>query len=173
LLNVPLRLLPVPEAPPDRSAASVGLPHLYVVPAGIVPVGLYVNGTVLHVVVACELIVAAGFTTTLTVNAAPVQMPELGVTLYTAVAAFAVVLVSVPVRVALPAAPEAPPVMFAPAGVLHAYVVPVGIVPVGVYVKPTVVQLVVLCAVTIAAGLTVTVTVKAVPVQLPELGVTL
>ena len=42
-------------------------------------------------------------------------------------------LVSVPVRVALPAAPDKPPVTLAPVGAAHAYVVPAGrIVPVGV-----------------------------------------
>ena len=60
-------------------------------------------------------------TTTLTVNVVPVQVPggDTGVTLYTAVAAAAVVLLSVPVSVALPAAPDAPPVILAPAGAAH------------------------------------------------------
>jgi hypothetical protein len=60
-----------------------------------VPVGLYVKLVLLHAVVACELIVATGFTVTLTVKAAALQLPggEVGVTLYTAVAAVAEVLV--------------------------------------------------------------------------------
>ena len=75
--------------------------------------------------------VAAGLITALTVNVEPVQLPDVGVTLYTAVAAFAVVLVSVPFTSLWPV-PDAPPVMLAPVGLLHAYVVPAGIVPVGV-----------------------------------------
>ena len=102
-----------------------------------------------------------------------VQLPLVGVTLYTAVAALAVVLVSVPVSVVLPV-PDAPPVILLPVGALHEYVVPAGIIlPVGVYVNPTDVQLLVLCAAIVATGLTVIVTVNTVPSkQLPDVGVT-
>lgn len=84
------------------------------------------NAAPLHVAVAsfCEAIVATGFTTTLTVKAAPVQLLPpvfvVGVTLYIAVAAAAVVLVRVPVTVAWPAPAAAPPVKFAPVGAFHA-----------------------------------------------------
>jgi hypothetical protein len=45
---------------------------------------------------------------------------EVGVTLYIAVAAAAVVLINVPVRLEVPDDPDAPPVMFAPVGADHA-----------------------------------------------------
>ena len=65
--------------------------------AGIVPIGVYENATPLHTAVTsfCDPMVAAGFTVTLTVNAVPAQLPdgEVGVTLYTAVAATDVVLI--------------------------------------------------------------------------------
>ena len=70
-------------AVPDRSACQMTdqCSQSYVVPVGIVPVGLYENPAVLHDDVVCDAIVATGFTTTLTVNTTPVQLPELGVTL--------------------------------------------------------------------------------------------
>ena len=74
----------------------------------------------LHDVVVCEATVATGFTVTLTVNAAPVQLPEVGVTLYTAVAADAVVLVRLSLTVVCPVSAPALPDMLAPAGVPHA-----------------------------------------------------
>jgi len=62
-----------------------------------------------------------GFTTTLTVNADPTQPPgvPVGVRLYTAVAALAVVLVRLVVKVRLPA-PDTPPVILEPEGAAHA-----------------------------------------------------
>ena len=67
------------------------------------------------------MIVATGFTVTLTVNTVPLQfvlLAVVGVTVYVAVAAADVVLASVPVSVALmPAAPDAPPVKLDPVGV--------------------------------------------------------
>ena len=89
---------------------------------------------VVQVDVLCEAIVATGLTTTLTVNVGPLQLPggEVGVTLYTAVAAAAVVLVSASFNMLWPDAAPPLPVMLLPVGVLQAYVVPVGIVPVGV-----------------------------------------
>ena len=89
-------------------------------------------------------------------------------------AALAVVLVSVAVRLVCPAAPDDPPVKLDPAGADQAYVVPAGnTVPVGEYVNAMLVQVLVLWAVIVACGSTDTVTVKAVPVHVPELGVTL
>jgi len=70
-------------------------------------------------------------TETVTVNGAPVQVPEDGVRLYVAVATLAVVLVSRSCRVLCPV-PEAPPERPLPrVGAAHAYV-PVTTVPVGV-----------------------------------------
>jgi hypothetical protein len=58
-------------------------------------------------------------------------------------------------------------------GIAHAYVVPVAIVPVGVYEKVTAVHVEVLCDTMIGVGLTVMVTVNTVPVvQEPDVGVT-
>ena len=76
----------------------VGADHEYVVPPGIVPVGVYEKATPLHegVASACEAIVITGFMVTEVVKAAPAQVPEVGVTTYVAVAAEAIVLVSVP-----------------------------------------------------------------------------
>ena len=93
------------------------------------------NAIPVQVDVLCEAIVATGLTVTVTVNGEPTQLPggEVGVTTNVAVRLLAVVLVNVLVRVLLPAAPDAPPVR--PAclvGALHAYVVPVGTMPVGV-----------------------------------------
>ena len=48
-------------------------------------------------------------TVTVTVKVLPVQLPDVGVTLYVAVTDAAVVLVSVPVTIALPV-PDTPPV---------------------------------------------------------------
>ena len=83
--------------------------------------------------VAWDTIVATGFTVTLTLNTVPEHVPggDVGVTLYTAVTADALVLVSVPFTVLWPD-DDAPPVKPLPVGVLHAYVVLLGIVPVGV-----------------------------------------
>ena len=74
-----------------------------------------------------------GFTVTVTVNTVPfVQLPEVGVTIYVAVVDTDRLLDKLSLNILLPA-PDAPPVRPAPSvGVLHEYVVPVGIVPVGV-----------------------------------------
>jgi hypothetical protein len=58
-----------------------GVAHAYAVPAGIVPVGAYENVALLHAVVLCEAMIAAGLTVTVTVKVAPVHVPEVGVTL--------------------------------------------------------------------------------------------
>ena len=76
--------------------------------------------------------IAAGLTVTVTVNGVPVHVPvaDVGVTLYVAVTALAVVLLRLSATV-LPV-PDAPPVRPVPrVGVDHAYVVLAGIVPVG------------------------------------------
>ena len=92
------------------------------------------NVIVVQVLVLCAVIVADGFTVIVTVNALPSkQVPDAGVTLYVAVTCAAVVLFSVLVTVAVPVPPDAPPVRPTPkVGAAHLYVVPVGIVPVGV-----------------------------------------
>ena len=86
-----------------------------------------------------------------------------------------VVLVRVPLIFAAPL-PVAPPVNPVPDGTAQLYVVPAGTVPLvpltGVTINPTPLQTVVVMAVINGCGLTVTVTVKVAPVQLPESGVT-
>jgi hypothetical protein len=119
--------------------------------------------------------IAAGFTVTLTVNIVPVQLPDgvVGVRLYTAVTAAAPALASTSFNALFPASAPALPVNPLPDGDDHAYKVPDGMLPVGLYVNAMVVHVVVLCEDMIAAGFTVTVTVNALPVQLPDDGVTL
>ena len=83
-----------PPVTPD----PVGEDQPYVVPAGIVPVGVYEKATPLQEAVAsaCEAMIAAGLIVTDTLNAEPVQVPDVGVTLYVAVAATDNVLPNVP-----------------------------------------------------------------------------
>ena len=100
-------------------------------------------------------------------------MPDVGVTLYVAVAEPAVVLVRLPVRYDKPDA-GAPPLNPVPEGAAHEYVMPAGtIVPVGVYEKATLPQETVLCAGKTGVGLTDTVSVNAAPLQVFDVGVTL
>jgi hypothetical protein len=74
------------------------------------------------------------------------------------------------------AVPAAVPVIPATLGAAQVYVVPAGTIPfvvlTGVTVKPAALHTVDVIAVTAGLGLTVTVTVKAVPAQEPEVGVT-
>jgi hypothetical protein len=88
-----------------------------------------------------------------------------------------VVLVNVPVILFDATAFVNPPVIPVPVGALQVYVVPVGITPfvpsVGVAVNVTPLHVVVLIAVTAAFGLIVTVTVKVLPVYMPDTGVTI
>ena len=91
------------------------------------------NATLLHVLVVCDAMIAAGFTVTVTVNGVPVHVPvaDVGVTLYVAVTALAVLLLRLSVRMLL-AVPDVPPVRPVPrVGAAHAYVVLAGIVPDG------------------------------------------
>ena len=69
---------------PPVKPVPVGADHVNVVPAGMMPlvtsVGVMINGTPLQVVVDNGLTVALGFSDITTENAAPVQLPETGVT---------------------------------------------------------------------------------------------
>ena len=107
----------LPDAPPVVPVPKVGVDHLYVVPAGMTPVGVYEKATVLQVTPVCEVIVAIGLTVTDTVKGAPAHVPGVvvGVTLYVAVAATESVLPSVPFSCACPV-PKAPPVIPVPDG---------------------------------------------------------
>ena len=129
---------PAPAAAPPVIFTVVATAHAYVVPVGsvtAVPVGAYVNGIDVQMLVLCDTIVDAGFSTTLTEKVAPfVQLVgDVGLTVYTAVTVLDVVLVNV--AVTEPGVPVlmAPPVKPVPAGAAaHAYVVLAGITPVGV-----------------------------------------
>src|SRR5882757_184698 len=87
-----------------------------------------------------------------------------------------VVLVSRPMILFTGAAFDKPPVNPVPVGADHVYNVPAGMIPsapcVGVTVKATPLQVVVVSALIVALGSTVTITVNVVPVQFPEVGVT-
>jgi len=85
-----------------------------------------------HWLVLWAVIIAAGFTLIVTVNDAPIQLPDTGVTIYVAVEATDRLFDRLSLNMEMPD-PDAPPVSPLPSvGVLHEYVVPVGIVPVGV-----------------------------------------
>lgn len=91
------------------------------------------NVAALHVDVLWPVRTGVGFTVTVTVNAAPLQLPAVGVTLYVAVTEFVVTLVNSPLRSVWADAANPPERPTLNVGVLQAYVVPAGmIVPVGV-----------------------------------------
>ena len=158
----------------------VGAAHAQVVPAGTVPfvplTGVTLNPAPLHTEVAIVVIAGAGFTVTVTVKVAPIQLPDVGVTVQVAVCAIFVGLVSVPLIFAA-AEPDAPPVM-PPVivGAAQSQVVPTGTIPfvllTGVTVNPTPLHTEAVIVVIAGAGFTVTVTIKVPPVQLPDVGVT-
>src|SRR5215472_6415557 len=157
---------------------TVGADQVYVVPPGTISVpltGVTLKLPPLQIVCVCAAMVGTGLTVTVTVKVEPVQLPDVGVTVYVAVCAVLVGLVSVPVILAwlVPAAPPVmPPVTV---GADHVYVVPPGTISVpftGVTLKLPPLQMICACAAMVGVGLTVTVTVKVEPVQLPDVGVT-
>ena len=76
-------------APPVTLPVNVGAFQLYLVNNGTIPfvpsVGVTTNGNPLQVTVVIALTSGVGFNVTITVNAAPVQLPDNGVTLYVTV----------------------------------------------------------------------------------------
>jgi len=151
--------------------------HVYVVPDGIIVVGALfvgdvVNAVPLHIVAVWFGTTGRGLMVATTVNVGPVQLPLVGVTVYVAVCAVFVGLVSVPLildcKLAV-APPVNPPVTTGNA--LHAYVVPVGTISppplLGVTVNPVPLQVLTVLLSIVALGLTVTVTVNVDPTQLP------
>ena len=81
LANVPLMIdTPLAPDPPVRLPLIDGADHVYVVPAGKIPlvilVGVTVNVTPLQVIVLIAVIAGVGLMVTVTVNAAPI--PQLG-----------------------------------------------------------------------------------------------
>jgi hypothetical protein len=83
---------------------TVGADHVYVVPAGTIPLvplaGVTVNAVVLQVVAVIAVMFGLGLTVTVSVKLAPVQLPEVGVIVYVAVCAVFVGFVRVPVMFA-------------------------------------------------------------------------
>jgi hypothetical protein len=141
----------------------------------VIFVGVAVNVPSLQIFSVIAMTDGLGLTVTVTVNVAPVQEPDVGVTVYTTSIAALVVLVNVPLMLAS-AVPTAVPVMPTTEGAVHEYVVPVGTIPLvvfaGVDVNVPSLQIVAVIADTAGFGLTVTVTVNVAPTQVPEVGVT-
>ncbi|MBK8884447.1 MAG: hypothetical protein IPN67_19440 [Bacteroidales bacterium] len=83
----------------DAAGARTGAVHVYVVPPGTISAppltGVIVKAAPLQIVAVLFAIVALGFTVTVTVKVAPAQVPDIGVTVYVAVATALVVFVSV------------------------------------------------------------------------------
>ena len=108
------------------------------------------------------------------VNVLPVQLPEVGVTVYVAVPVLVVAFVKVWLMLLCPVACALPPVSD-PAGLIegapHVYVVPAG-TPEGVTLKAPPLHIVAVLFVIAGTGFTVIVTVNVLPAQLPEVGVT-
>jgi hypothetical protein len=82
-----------------------------------------------QIAVLCDDCTGVGLTVTVTVNVLPVQVPDVGVTVYVAVSAEVVLLANVPFKLDCAEAATPPETPVAIAGMLHAYVVPDGIVP--------------------------------------------
>ena len=86
--------------PPVNPPLTLGALQVYKVPAGTIPfvalVGLTVNSTPLQLTVVIGLTTAVGLIVTVNVNAAPVQLPDNGVTVYVAVCVTFVGFVKVP-----------------------------------------------------------------------------
>jgi len=180
LVSVPVMLGPAPAASPVMVPTIVGKPQVYEVPAGTTPlmpfVGLATNVEPLHIADVMLLIAGTGFTVMDTVNVDPVQLPDVGVTVYIAICGELPGLTSVPVMFAPDPArpPVIPPVTV---GAVQAYVVPAGTIPfvtsTGVIVNVPPLQIVVLIAVTDGLGSTRTVTVNVAPVHPFAEGVTI
>ena len=137
--------------------------------------GVAVNGTRLQIVRVKVLMDTTGFTVIVTVKTFPVQLPEVGVSVYVMVRAILLVLIKVAV-ISTALVPVTAPVIAVAVGADQEYVVPAGNVQftplVGVTVINTPLQVVAVIGVVSALGLMVIVVVKAAPTQEPEVGVT-
>ena len=75
----------IPGAPPVNPPLTLGALQLYNVPAGTIPfvlfIGLTVNATPLQLTELIAVITAVGLIVIVTVNVAPVQLPDNGVTI--------------------------------------------------------------------------------------------
>jgi hypothetical protein len=132
----------------------------------------------LHTVVLIATTSGVGFTNTVTVNIAPVQLPDFGVTLYVAVRWIFVRFNNVPVIIVATLSADTPPVIVPEyVGTVQLYTTSCGTMPFVIFVGVTVnvipLHVIVLIGTTSGVGFTNTVTVNIAPVQLPDLGVTL
>jgi hypothetical protein len=162
---------------------TLGAAQLYVVPAGTRPLvtfaGVTVKAVPLQTTFVIKVTAGFGFTVTVTVKVLPEQLPDSGVTVYVAVAGALVMLVSVWLILTCGAACAPLPVIDASGlrtGAPQVYVVPPGTVPsvpfAGAAVNVPSLQMDVAMLLIVGFGLTVMVTVKVLPVQLPVIGVT-
>ena len=136
---MPVILVPLPAVPPVIPPVTTGALQVYVVPVGtILPLpfaGITAKATSPQVEVVWFKIEGVGSTVTVTVNVAPAQLPDVGVTVYVNVADALVVLVKVWLIELWPVACALPPVI-APTGLLTGFV-HVKVVPVGIAFPPT------------------------------------
>ena len=182
-VKVPLIVVAfVAGAPPVNPPVTLGALQLYKVPAGTMPlvifVGLTVNATPLQLTELIAVITAVGLIVTVNVNVDPIQVPVIGVTVYVAVLAIFVVFVKPPLILATATPCAAPPVNPVPVGAVQVYKVPTGTTPsntsVGLILNTNPLHTVVVIALMIPTGLIVTVTVKgAFAPQLSVVGVTI
>jgi hypothetical protein len=109
---------PDPVVPPVMLPVTSGADQLYVVPAGTIPLvpfaGVKLNEVPLQKDPVILVTAGNGFRVKEIVKVLPVQVPDVGVTVYTAVCVVLVVFVKVPER-AEPL-PVAPPVKPEPVG---------------------------------------------------------
>ena len=142
-------------------------------------VGVTTNPTPLHVTVVIAATSGVGFSVTITVNVAPTQAPDVGVTRYVTVCVVFVLLLNKPYTVVGLPVTLAPPVTVPVyVGAFQLYVLPFGTIPlvkfVGVTTNATPLHVTVVIVIISAVGGTVTVTVKFVPVHPADvLGVTI
>jgi hypothetical protein len=181
LVRVPLMFAAaVPAAPPVIPPVTEGAAQVYVVVPGTMPLtpsaGAAMKLPALHIVAVIFVTAGFGLTVTVTVNVAPVQLPDFGVTVYVAVATLFVGLVRVP-PIAAAFEPAVPPVIPpVTEGAAHEYNVPDGTIPfvtsTGAVVKLPALQIVAVIFKTAGTGFTRTVTVNVAPVHVPVTGVT-
>jgi hypothetical protein len=142
-------------------------------------VGVTTNGTPLHVTVVMAVTSGVGFSVTITVNAAPTQLPDCGITVYVTVCVVFVRLLKEPNTEARLFVADAPPVTVpVNVGTFQLYTLPSGTIPLvtfdGVTTNGTPLHVTVVIVLISAVGGTVTVTVNGAPSpQLAMLGVTI
>jgi hypothetical protein len=167
-------ILSVADAPPVTVPVNPGSLHVYLVAIGTIPLaplfGVTTNGTPLHVTVVIALTSGVGFNVTITVNAAPVQLPDNGVTLYVTVWVVFVRLLNKPNTVSGLFEADAPPVTVpVNVGIFQLYKLLSGTIPfvwfVGVTTNGTPLHVTVVIVLISAVGGTVTVNTNVIPTQ--------